>query len=444
MKLRESEESKRPYPDAGALLNNAPSLSGNPGHTLADSQACRGQSTSPDTVPGPLRAFTQARIALPDKMLSPGYIILRDGIIVDYGEGALPGDCRDCVLSSLEGRIISPGLLELHIHGAGGIGFDSVRGPEDIHAVHAFLARHGVTGFVPTILCDEAAITALVAAIEASGLPESVIPGIYIEGPFVNPSRRGGIPLRLIREPDPDYLVHILELTRGRLKIMTVAPELPGIQSVYELLASRGVRISLGHSDCDLSSAPLPLTEFSVTHLFNAMSGVSHKTPGLANLPFSDSRPYVELNADSVHVNRESMRLVHRGIPSGRLALTSDAVVAAGLPFGLYPYFGFTVRSGQDGVRYEETGTLMGSNRVGSAIIRSFLSATDAPVEYALRSATDTPAAIAGVRHLRGRIERGMGADLVSWDEKFLDPLIFNPVTGTFEVPGSVPTRRQS
>ncbi len=385
-------------------------------------------------------------LVLPDRVLEGGCVTVVDGRIESIAPRSReePRDCEEPRVDEkpkpraasdaagapppglprldARGAIITPGFMEMHIHGAGGIGFDAVSGGTDILAIRDFLLARGVTAFVPTLLCDERALIALVDAIDESGLPERVIPGIYVEGPFVNPKRRGGIPESLIRPVDPDYLRRILRLTRGKIRIMTVAPELPGIESVYAILQEAGVMISLGHSDCDPAVSPLPAGIFSITHLFNAMSGISHRQAGLANLAFSDSRPFVELNADSIHVNRECMRLVAAGIGPGRLVLTSDAVVAAGLPFGTYRYFGHSVVSGARGVRYGTTDTLMGSNSLGPQILRSWLAATDAPLADSVLALTATPSRLLGMSGVRGRLAEGMMADLVIWDKGFATP----------------------
>jgi N-acetylglucosamine-6-phosphate deacetylase len=374
-------------------------------------------------------AIEGGSFVLPDRVQEGGRLVVLDGRIDRIeapatsasggGEGGAFAELRRIDAS---GAVISPGFMEMHIHGAGGIGFDAVKGGGDILAIRDFLLARGISAFVPTLLCDEVALGRLVDAMDESGLPKSVLPGIYIEGPFVNPKRRGGIPANLIRPVDTDYLRRILSITRGKLAIMTLAPELPGIESVYDILEEAGVMISLGHSDCNPALCPLPGGVFSITHLFNAMSGISHREAGLANLAFSDSRPFVELNADSIHVNRECMRLVAAGIDPDRLILTSDAVVAAGLPFGKYRYFGYGVVSGERGVRYGETDTLMGSNRLGSQILRSWQRATGAPLAESLRAMTVTPARLLGMEKLRGGLAPGMPADIMVWDSGFSSP----------------------
>jgi N-acetylglucosamine-6-phosphate deacetylase len=359
---------------------------------------------------------------LPDRLLENSTIAASGGKIVAIGRespeaiAASRPECRGLPIIDCAGAYVLPRLVETHIHGAFGIGFESVAGPGELLTVARELRARGVGSFVPTILWDEGAVSRLAAAIEASGLPESALPGIYIEGPFVNPEKRGGIGLDRIQAPDAELCRRILRAARGKLKIMALAPELPGIEALYPILGGAGVRISLGHSAADAGVAA-PASPFSVTHLFNAMSGLDHRRGGLVNLALAGRSAWTELNADGVHVNETCMAVASRCLPPGRLILTSDAVVAAGLPYGEYTYFGSPVRSGPDGVRYVESGTLMGSNRLGMEIVASYRRASGASLPAAAASMSRTPSDMLGFRpEERACLEIGAAADLFVWD----------------------------
>ena len=359
---------------------------------------------------------------LPDRLLEKSTIAASGGKIVAIGResaeeiAASRPECRGLPVIDCAGAYILPRLVEMHIHGAFGIGFESVAGPGELLTVVRELRARGVGSFVPTILWDEGAVSRLAAAIEASGLPESVLPGIYIEGPFVNPEKRGGIGLEHIHAPDAELCRRILRAARGKLKIMALAPELPGIEALYPILDRAGVRISLGHSAADAGVAA-PTGSYSVTHLFNAMSGLDHRRGGLVNLALAGRSAWAELNADGVHVNATCMAVASRCIPPDKLILTSDAVVASGLPYGEYSYFGAPVRSGSDGVRYLESGTLMGSNRLGMEIVASYRRASGASLPDAVASMSRTPSELLGFRpEERACLEIGAAADLFVWD----------------------------
>ena len=362
---------------------------------------------------------------LPDRLLERGILVIREGRICHIGNETLaeylsshPGD-RDMAVVDCGGSYVAPRLVEMHIHGAFGIGFESVGGAEDILEVAKKLEKRGVGCFVPTILWDEGAVGRLVDAIEASRLPPDIIPGIYIEGPFIDPKHRGGINLPQIEAPDGDLCRKIIETARGRLRIMALAPELPGVESLYPILRENGVLVSLGHSGASAGVA-LPPPPFSVTHLFNAMSGLDHRGGGgLVNIALAGVPEWTELNADGIHVNGSSMKAASRCIPTEHLILTSDAVVSAGLDYGIYRYFGKSVASNMNGVRYSETGTLIGSNKLGMQIVKSFMEATGVPLAAALASMSRTPGAALGFTAggQGGSIEAGAKAELFIWDK---------------------------
>ena len=363
---------------------------------------------------------------LPDRLLEGGILVVREGMIRHVGGESLEGYLssnsgdRDLDVVDCGGSFVAPRLVEMHIHGAFGIGFENVRGAEDILEVAKRLEKRGVGCFVPTILWDEEAVGRLVDAIEASRLPTETIPGIYIEGPFIDPKHRGGINLPQIHAPDADLCRKIIDTAKGRLRIMALAPELPGIETLYPILRENGVLVSLGHSGASAGVA-LPPPPFSVTHLFNAMSGLDHRSGGggLVNIALAGVPSWTELNADGIHVNASSMKAASRCIPPERLILTSDAVVSAGLEYGDYRYFGKSVASGPNGARYSETGTLIGSNKLGMQIVKSFMAATGVPLAPAIASMSRSPGAALGFTTggQGGSIEAGAKAELFIWDK---------------------------
>ena len=365
-------------------------------------------------------------IALSGEMLEGGCLAAEDGI-VDY-IGAADAATLAAENPRFRGRriidlgdcVILPGLTEMHIHGAFGYGFESIKGGGELADLAGKLRKRGVSRFVPTLVWDEKALVSLVDIIESSGLSGTAVPGIYLEGPFLAQSKRGGIGESQIVKPDPGLLDQILGLTRGHLKIMTIAPELDGAPELYTRLESAGVRVSLGHSAAD-SRAALPEFPFSVTHLFNAMTGFDHRGGGLANIALAGKAKWVELNADGVHVSPDAMLVASRCVAPESLVLTSDAVVSAGLPFGQYEYFGKKVESDGKGVRYAETGTLIGSNRLGMEIVDSYRRATGCPFASAVASMSKVPCDLLGLDASRSgaAIEVGGSDDLFVWDREF-------------------------
>jgi len=314
--------------------------------------------------------------------------------------------------------LVAPALVEMHVHGCGGWGFERIAGPQDLVDAAEFLEQKGVGCFVPTILWEEKALSSLVAAIADCELPQRVLPGIYLEGPFVNSLRRGGIQPENIRPADSSLAQSIVDAAHGLLKIATFAPELDGIEPIYRIFQSAGVLVSLGHSDATLQALTLPERPYSMTHLFNAMRGIDHKEGGLANLAFSRSPDYVEVNGDGIHVNATCLRLSARAIPQDSLILISDAVIGAGLPYGTFRYFEHDVVSTERGVRYAKTDVLMGSNRLGMDIVRNFVAQTEVPLWQAVRAMSLIPRRALGLAKDYGSIEVGKIADIFIWDNE--------------------------
>lgn len=367
--------------------------------------------------------LTGGRVVLPRSVLEGGAILLRKGKIesvLEPGERLPPGVPR----RDLGRAWVTPGLVELHIHGCGGVAFgglgaDAAAGAGSLRRASAYLRERGVTTFVPTIVSRESEIATLAAALDELDPRREEVPGIYVEGPFVNPARRGGIPLDALSDPDTRLLGRIINLARGRMALMTLAPELSGYRETLARLEAVGVLPCLGHSDCNIDRITLPDGKFSITHLFNAMSPISHKSPGLAMLPFLDRRPFVELNPDGAHVNEAALRLSASGLEPERLMLISDAASPAGLPPGGYGAGEAALVSGADGVRYASTGTLMGGRLLAPELLRNWLRVTGASVPNAVRMLSLTPAQALGIDGKRGAIAPGMDAVLVVWRGEF-------------------------
>ncbi len=373
-------------------------------------------------------------LVLENSLLDDGYIYVKEGIITEitrktHTHKGLP-------FIDARGGYISPGLVELHIHGCGEYSFETID-KQGMEAVCRFLREYGVTHFLPTLQCDESAVCNLAGIIVGPGDDElfSAIRGTYIEGPFVNPEKRGGILEQYVSPPDPEYLYKLLDTSRYLIKMMTVAPEVEAFDTVLQPMLRMGIVPCLGHSLCTVNETD-KLREFAkrfripvnITHLFNAMGPFSHKTSGLSMLPFLDSEVYVELNGDGIHLNKAALRMCYRHVNHDRLILISDAVVTAGLPIGSSQaagktYFGKRVVSGAEGVRYEDSNILVGSNRVLTQVMRNFMETTGADLPETVRFASLNPHRLLGTDTKFGSIEIGKEGDLVVLDRDYFSVL---------------------
>jgi len=323
---------------------------------------------------------------------------------------------------------VLPSLVEMHIHGAGQFGFENITQPAELLQISQFLESKGIGCFVPTMLWDKKSVVRLVDVIRAvdnrcadgrqSGDNQACIPGIYLEGSFVNHVKRGGIAEESILSPDPQIALDILKASEGLLKICAIAPELPGIEAIYPIFQDAGVLVSLGHSNTTLSAIRPPFHPFSITHLFNAISGIDHKEGGLANFVLSGTPDFIELNSDGIHVNASCLALSAKLIPEDSLILISDAVIGAELPYGEFSYYGQKVVSSERGVRYTDSDTLIDSNKLGIDIVKNFFAVTRISLCRSVKAMSLVPRKALGLAREYGSIEIGKKADIFIWDKE--------------------------
>jgi N-acetylglucosamine-6-phosphate deacetylase len=385
-------------------------------------------------------------VVLPDRTVRHGAVLTEGSAILFAGsEDRLPKKLPDgCRRIPAPGMRACPALWEMHIHGCGGVSTESMTG-ESLARMGQFLAQKGVGAFLPTIVSNEGHIGALGAALDrasgsvaaldrapgssaapasaqASGVTRSRIPGIHVEGPFVAAARRGAIPENLIRAPSTEYLDHMRGLSRGTIRILTIAPELDGSRALIDRLRLSGILPSLGHSDASYDSLrPLEgITPLGVTHLFNGMSGVSHKDPGLAQWALLNRDVFTELNCDGTHVHDAAVRLVLQSRPWERIVAISDAVAPAGQPPGepvgrLYDR-PLTARGA--GLYYADTGVLVGSRLLIPDGLARLVREFRVPVANAVAMATLNPARLLGFPR-KGALLAGYDADVALFNQDF-------------------------
>jgi len=322
---------------------------------------------------------------------------------------------------ALSGGVLAPGFLDLQVNGGGGEMLHGGSGVEGIARICAAHARLGVTGLLPTLITDtaeatQAVIEAGVAAAEA-GVPGFL--GLHLEGPHLDPKRHGAHDTALIRPMEAADL-EMLRDAAARLPVLkvTVAPESVSLAQV-SALARAGAVVSLGHSDGPAAEA---LRYFAagasnVTHLFNAMSQLGHRAPGLVGAALDDGRVWCGLIADGHHVDPRALTVAlnaKRG--PGRLFIVSDAMALVGSDAEAFLLHGSTVRRDRSGFCPKltlEDGTLAGSDIDMVSSVRFMVERMGVPAEDALRRATADPADFLGIGHQRGRFVRGARADFV-------------------------------
>ncbi len=321
--------------------------------------------------------------------------------------------------SQADGPYVAPGFVDLHVHGWGG--YDAMGGTADLDGMARALLRHGVTSFLPTGITAPLDTLAQFAATVRAWRPDAPSDGaqalgFHLEGPFIAPTRKGAHDGRFVVAPADAPSVDLRPLLDG-LRMITIAPEVPGAVDLIRRLHARGIVCSMGHSAATLAEARdgYDAGGSSTTHLFNAMSGIDHHAPGLAVAALADDRVYVELIADGDHVDRAVWPLIRRAKPGDRLLLVSDALPAAGMGDGRTVIGGLEVEIRDGRATLVADGALAGSTIGLDSAVRNVVGA-GWPLPVAIAAASANPAALLGLAD-RGRIAVGLRADLVELDD---------------------------
>ncbi|HEY6943466.1 N-acetylglucosamine-6-phosphate deacetylase [Dokdonella sp.] len=361
-------------------------------------------------------ALVNTRVLVDDAFRDDLAVIVDDGIIVAV-ELARDAHARACERVDLGGHWLVPGFIDVQVNGGGGVLFNDSPTAEAIRRIGAAHRRYGTTGFLPTLISDDratmrAAIDAVDDAI-AQGVPGVL--GIHLEGPYLAPARRGAHDASKFRALDDAELELACSLRRG-LTVLTLAPEQVPPARVRELVA-RGVIVCIGHSAADYAQARAALDAGArgFTHLFNAMSPLQGREPGMVGAALEDRASWCGLIVDGHHVHPASLRVALAAKPRGKLLLVTDAMPPVGAESDAYELAGVTIRC-RDGRCETPDGVLAGSALDMASAVRNTVATLGVPLEDALRMASTWPAEFLGVGAERGRIAPGRRADLVELD----------------------------
>jgi N-acetylglucosamine-6-phosphate deacetylase len=315
------------------------------------------------------------------------------------------------------GFLVAPGFIDLQLNG--GFGHDFTADPQTIWTVAAQLPQFGVTRFLPTIISAPMAVYKEAQAVLVAGAPvgfEGARPlGLHFEGPFLNPGKKGAHNPDHLRLPN---LATIVDWSpQNGVRLVTIAPELPGATVVISQLARRGVIVSAGHSLATVAEAQAGF-EAGIrygTHLFNAMPPLHHREPGLAGALLADEQTVVGLIADGVHIHPDLVRLVWQAVGSERLNLVTDGMSALAMPPGPYMLADFTVQVTADQARLPD-GTLAGSVLSLDTAVRNLIRFTGCTLPQAVATVSHTPANLLNLP--TGKIQVGYNADFVLLDSQ--------------------------
>jgi N-acetylglucosamine-6-phosphate deacetylase len=368
----------------------------------------------------------------------PGEIRERAAVIVDDGRIAAvvpaPAAPADAAVVDVSNCYIVPGFIDVHVHGIAG--HDTLDGGDVVAQIAGELPRHGVTAFCPTaVACGPDDLQLFLEQVSAAaGAPRAnaarVLPA-HLESNFINPDFRGAQPLKCLRTPDQprgavawpftgSQILDVIEHARPSVGIVTLAPELPGGIDLVRALAGAGHIVSLGHSGADFDTAVAAIEAGArhATHLFNRMTPIAHRAPGLAGAVLARHDVAAELICDGYHVHPAMCAVAIAAKGPSRVMAITDATAGAGRPPGSAAMLGGQTIHVRDGAAFLDDGTLAGSTLTMDRAFRNLVTLFRQSVVDAAVMCSTTPARQLGLGGL-GRIAEGQQADLVVIDRDF-------------------------
>lgn len=347
------------------------------------------------------------------RLCRPGWLETAGGRIAAAAPGPPPRppdrDYPDCT--------VVPGFIDMHVHGGGGASYTDADGIGDAAAFHL---RHGTTTTLASLVT--AAPQELLGGVRAltDATRRGTIAGIHLEGPWLSRARCGAHDRTQMRDPDPDEIEGLLTAAGDAIKMVTLAPELPGTDAAIRRFLDAGVVVAVGHTDAtyEQTRRAIELGATVGTHLFNAMPPLHHREPGPALALLRDPRVTVELIADGVHLHPDVARAVIEAAGADRVAVITDAIAAAGRADGAYRLGAVRIDVVSGVARVQGTSTIAGSTATMDRLFRAvagFGADRDAGLAAAVQVTSATPARALGLERV-GSLRPGYDANLVVLD----------------------------
>jgi N-acetylglucosamine-6-phosphate deacetylase len=371
-------------------------------------------------------AFTAGRLLTPTDAVEHPLLLVEQGRVLEISARRGRQAPAGISVSDFGDGVMAPGYVDLHIHGSAGYDVmdDSA---EALPAIEQLLARHGVTSYFPTTVSAPMdttlrALERLADAIEnrerererqnADDKIRALPLGIHLEGPFISHVRRGVHPPENLLTPKLSTFEQFWHAARGRIRMMTIAPELEDAPEVIAEAARRGVCVSLGHSDADFEAAGRGIAAGArhATHTFNAMRPLDHRSPGILGAVLTDRRVSADIIADGVHLDPAIVKLVAKAKGREQTVLITDAISATGMPEGRYRLGSFEVDV-RDG-KCMAGGKLAGSVLTMDRAVRNLARFAEWDLPQAVAAASQNPARVARIAN-KGVLAVGADADFV-------------------------------
>ena len=396
------------------------------------------QNATRNVVEQPLQVLVAKKLYAPEEIPGPVAVVLEGATIRDIWRGMDASAVRRHLsehmpeqhaytpahILDLAAYSLAPGYIDLHTHGFGG--YDVTTGTrEEVEAMARLLPRTGVTAFFPTVATLDRVNTVeqvkrITGAIADQGCTSAAeMLGLRLEGPFISKAKKGAQYEQGIRPPDTTELKALALMGHGCIRIIDYAPEEDANNDFLATVVRLGILACIGHTAATYEQALRAIDGGArhSTHLFNAMSGLNHRDPGVAGALLTDSRASVEIIADGVHMHPAIVKLALAARDWHDIALITDAISAAGLPEGDYEFVGRKISVTNGAVRLED-GALAGSILTLDRAVRNIVAFTDMSWSQAIAMATQIPARIANIAQRKGSITPGADADLIALDEQ--------------------------
>ena len=375
----------------------------------------------------PATVIHASLILTPEEEISDGVIVVEDSRIAALGhrdEVRVPADAIDYVAA---GMTVVPGFVDVHIHGAGGHDVMEANA-RALDRITSTVARHGTTSIVATTVTAPIedtchALEGIARYIRSHENPDELpkpgrlaaeILGIHLEGPFISPARRGVHPVESITRPSVEILEKLLKAADGLVRILTIAPEMPGAMDLIGAAVAAKVTVGLGHTDANYEQARAAIQAGArhAVHMYNAMRPFTHRDPGIVGAILTDPEVTAEVIADGVHVAGPAIQVLMGTKGFDTVLLVSDGIAATGMRDGNYRLGNFDVNV-RNGICRNAEGKLAGSTLTLDHALRNIV-ALGVPLRDAVRMATVLPARRLGVAGKKGIIAVGADADLVA------------------------------
>ena len=351
------------------------------------------------------------QVITPAQVHAPGWVQVVDRKVAAVGAGTPP---RPADLD-LPAATIVPGFVDVHVHGGGGASFDGGDQSAAQSVLQAHLSRGTTTMMASLVSAEPTVLTRSVKELAALA-EDGLLAGVHLEGPWLSPRHAGAHDPALLALPNAETIDRLVEVGDGHLRMVTLAPELPGGLDAVRRLAANGVVVAVGHTDAtyDEARAAIDAGASVGTHLFNAMRGLHHREPGPVVALIERPDTYVELIADGVHLHPAVLRMAAQSKPE-RTVLVTDAMAAAAAGDGDYRLGDLAVSVRNGVARLADSGAIAGSTLTIGAAVRYAVGVAGLSLTDTIRAATLTPAVMLGLDRV-GALEPGFHADLVVLD----------------------------